>query len=229
MSSPYVPDDIMACGSADYDEERCTFGDAAAPHTAVIVGNSIAMTFVNPIREALGEDWRVVSYGRFGCPFADYALTEAPEMENCSERPDTAIAAINSMSPELVFVAGARPVDAAVSELRKITAPSQLVFLPVPPNSINPQECYTPQSSPSDCVSEQGTDWDVIEQRVIQQAGGIELSVDDWFCFEGLCPAFSGTIPTRIEDGHMTQQYGQRLVPVIREALIDAQVISSPE
>lgn len=222
MAARQAPDDVMACGFSTYDEARCTFGDPAAAQTAVVVGNSISMTFVRPLQLALADSgWKVVSYGMFGCPFADYSIAEVPEgVDGCAERPDAAVEAINRLSPGAVFVIGARPVDAAVAQLRKITVPTRIVYLPPPPQGANVTACYAPISAPADCVTELDDGWDRYEAAIAAQVEGVMLPTADWFCVQGSCPSFAGTTPTKRDLGHMTIQYGERIAPVIREAMI---------
>jgi peptidoglycan/LPS O-acetylase OafA/YrhL len=223
MAARQAPDDVMACGFSKYEQDRCTFGDPAAPHTAFIVGNSISMTFVRPLQSAMSDSgWKVISYGMFGCPFADYSMAEVPaDIEGCETRPDQAVGAINSLNPEIVFVIGARPADAAISQLRKITVSSRIVYVPPPPEGANVTECYSPTSSPADCVTGLDDGWDRYEQAISKSVPGEILPTSEWFCVEDRCPSFADSIPTKRDFSHMSIAYAERIVPVIRESLLE--------
>lgn len=57
MTGGLGPDDIHSCGGADtIDEAACTWGDPKADHTMVVVGNSVALVYVDLLRQVIGTD-----------------------------------------------------------------------------------------------------------------------------------------------------------------------------
>ncbi len=232
IGAQQAPADIMPCGLPNPDFTQCEWGEGDDQHTIMIVGSSISMTYVNAVRSALGEGsgWRVVSRGMFGCPFTDWAVDDLAELSTepvgCAERNDEVVEEINATSPGVVMVSGFWSVAGAQSQLAKLTAEgSRVWFMPGPPQDKNPAECFTPNSSPADCVSVVPDDWAFIEQNT--QSVGVFVDTRPWFCANDQCPAFVGSIPTRVDAVHMTPQYAERLGPVIREYLV-AQNIGFP-
>lgn len=222
MAGRQAADDISDCGGVSYDESACTWGDPKATKTAITVGNSIALTLTGSLRAALGnsDGWNIVSYGMFGCPFANYAT--APNEERpagCKERPDQAVEAINRIKPEVVFVAGTISVENARDQLAKIKIPTKLVFLPTPPFDKDINACYTKLSTPADCVGGFPPNWAQHERILAAATGGIFLDTSPWFCNSGICPSFVGTIPTKMDRVHMSPAYALHIAPIVRESL----------
>ena len=221
MNEPQAPLDVLPCGFAGATEARCTFGGDTAEYTALLVGNSVSMTYVAPIMKALGPRWRVVAYGMFGCPFDDYGREDVSKLgvvpDGCEQRPDDAVEAVNRLAPSVIFVSGVG--SQAKAELAKIAVDTTVMFLPGPPTGeTNVRTCYSPLNPPSECVTTQAPDWAGQERSLVAAVPGSVL-VDswNWFCSERRCPAFVGTTPTRIDVSHMTHEYGERIVPVMRE------------
>ncbi|MDR6199305.1 peptidoglycan/LPS O-acetylase OafA/YrhL [Microbacterium sp. SORGH_AS428] len=216
-----APSDVMPCGSENRVESDCAWGDPAATHTILMVGNSVSMTYVEAVRTAIGNDrgWRVVAWGMFGCPFTDWNVDNINDLdvvpEGCAQRHDQAVDAINSVNPDLVLVSGIGSREGTASQLQKITAQSQVMFMIGPPTDKNPKECFTPTSSPADCVSSLPTDWGGREAAL--STFGERIDTRPWFCHDAQCPPFAGTVPMKMDRAHMTAEYAQRIAPVIRE------------
>jgi peptidoglycan/LPS O-acetylase OafA/YrhL len=229
IAEKQAPADVIRCGSAVRDGDQCVWGDPNAEHTIVTVGNSVSMTYVHALRTALGDNggWRVISYGMFGCPFTDWAVDDITEKTTkqpagCLERHNEAVAAINELAPDIVVASGLGSIEGARSQLEKITADTRVLFMPGPPNEKNPQDCYTPTSAPGDCVSKVQGSWGVTEAALAPF--GTRVDTRPWFCDKGVCPPFAGSIPTKIDNAHMTAEYAERIAPVIREYLVGADV-----
>ncbi|WP_344051881.1 acyltransferase family protein [Microbacterium lacus] len=226
IAEDQAPADIYGCGFVNRDEAGCTWGDPNAAHSIVLVGNSISMTYVQAIRSAIGTDtgWRIVSWGMFGCPFTDWAVDNINEdrqrPSGCDDRHNQAVDAINSMAPDVVVVSGLLSEEGARAQLSKITTSPRILFTPGPPTTENPQDCYTPTSTPTACVSTVPADWAATERKL--EDVGTLVDTRPWFCAFGKCPPFVGTIPMKIDSGHMTAEYADRIAPVIREYLTAA-------
>jgi hypothetical protein len=181
------------------------------------------MTYVAALRAALpAAQWRLTSYGMFGCDFMDIGMYRGSlgDRAGCTTRLNGAVAAIDRIKPDLVFVSGIYTSEAAIAEWRKVTAPSKLVVLPGPPGDTDLHACYTKLSSPSDCVSTVLSDFASGDRDFAQAAGGVFVQSTPWFCYSGECPSFVGTTVTKMDNRHMTPAYAVRIVPVIREDLV---------
>jgi peptidoglycan/LPS O-acetylase OafA/YrhL len=228
ITGPQAPADVMSCGNGTVDESECTWGDPAAPRTMITIGNSLSMTYVAALRAAIGDssDWKLISYGMFGCPFGTEAsvanLSTIPD--GCESRASEAVEAINRINPDVVFVSGT--FKDAATEFAKIDAPSKIVFVQGPPVDKAISECYTPSSSPSDCVGSVRQGWGADEKKLAASVeNGVYVDSVPWFCIDGSCPSFVGGIPMKKDLNHMTPAYAERLGPVIRETLSGAGVL----
>jgi peptidoglycan/LPS O-acetylase OafA/YrhL len=243
-------EEILQCGLiVRYEESKCTFGDPAAEHTAVLVGDSTSMAYVEAIRTALGDDdgWQVKSYGTFGCSFMEPLIwNEDPEVvENCTDRKDAAIDAINELQPDLVFITNtydprvpAGEADAlgpagwkkAMAEIvaRLQGSAGKTVFLAPPPNDVHIALCYSKVSKPADCISHVTDQWATFaraDSEVAADLGAWYVNSVDWFCVDGLCPAFVGRIPTKSDHVHMLPAYAAKIAPVILQELIEQGIL----
>ena len=224
MTGGLGPDDIHACGRADtIDEAVCTFGDPKAKHTVVVVGNSVAMVYVDLLHKVLGDDhgWRVISYGMYGCGFRDMTILAPPAdaQASCRQRPDDAVTAINRLDPDVVVLSGTGNVASADSEIAKLKVKSKLVLLPGPPADKDVNACYTKVSTPADCVSVPDETWGVLESKVASDVGGVYVNSLPWFCVDGKCPAFVGSTPMKLDRFHLTSAYNALITPVVRDQL----------
>jgi peptidoglycan/LPS O-acetylase OafA/YrhL len=226
-----APDDIAGCAGANaVVETDCTWGDRAARHRAVVVGDSVGVTFVPGLRSALGSNngWALTSYAGFGCPFVaartvnpDAGLTKA-----CPGRKQDAVAAIRRIHPDVVFVINSYNVaedyqTTTLPELNMIkSAAGRFVFISAPPFDKVLSECFTPRSTPADCVSSVTSEWTTrlaAEQQLAASVHGEFIDSRPWFCYDDQCPSFVGMTPTKIDQLHMTVQYSVKIAPVIRE------------
>lgn len=242
IGSAQAPPDVFACGvSPLVDPSKCTWGDPGAKKTAIIVGDSEAMTYVNPLRRILvARGWRVKSYGTFGCSFTARLIPnpDAKFLRTCTARKADAVKTINRLQPDLVFITnlyahkalpGTAPMtndELEASTLKivnefKLSA-STVVFLAPPPSDKEISACYTRRSTPYDCVSKISTAWDefaTMDQDMAARVKGVWVDSRPWFCSYDSCPSFVGHTPTKSDAYHMTIEYGQWIAPVIAESL----------
>ncbi|MEG9247993.1 acyltransferase family protein [Arthrobacter sp. Soc17.1.1.1] len=221
LVSPQAPADVMPCGEGVVDESTCTWGDDQAERTAMTIGNSISMTYVEALRSAMGTDsgWKLMSYGMFGCPIADSAAVPVDWAEGCSERLDATVEAINRIEPDVVFVSGVDSAESVKVQLGKVTVPTKFVFLPGPPGDNDLTDCYTRLSSPADCMGELQSDFGQTERNLAADLNGTFVDSSDWFCYQGNCPAYVEGTVMKMDNRHMTPQYANYIGPVIREHL----------
>jgi hypothetical protein len=105
----------------------------------------------------------------------------------------------------------------------------KVVWLSAPPADKNIKECYgTLSSGPADCIGQVTSQWLSIaddEQNLSKSLGGIWIDSQPWFCSQdGVCPAFVGSTPTKLDGSHMSPPYGKKITPVIGESLASAGV-----
>jgi hypothetical protein len=230
MTGGLGPDDIHSCGGADViDEKACTWGDPKAQHTIVVVGNSVALVYVDLLRRVVGNDngWNVVSYGMYGCGFRDMTILVPPPdaQKSCRQRPDDAVAAINRLDPAVVVLAGTGNVESAESEIHKITVKSKLVMIPGPPADKDVNECYSKVSTPADCVSVPEPGWGDLESKVSRDVGAVYVNSQKWVCVDERCPAFVGTTPVKLDRFHLTSAYNALIAPAVREELESRDIV----
>ncbi|THG30770.1 acyltransferase family protein [Naasia lichenicola] len=228
-----TPKEILPCGFITSVESECIFGNAQGPRTIVAVGSSISMTYIETLRTALGDSgWRVIPYGMFGCPFADYSILPESDQgtrEGCGQRPDEAVEAINRLQPDLVFISGILTASNAASEVAKVSSPAtKFVVLPGPPSDKNVAECYTPISHPADCISEVPDQYADADRGLAKRIGATFIDPQMWYCVGGQCPAFVGSFPVKLDAAHITAAYARRIAPVLREFLVQREVIDAP-
>lgn len=240
ISGGQTPRDVGACAepTAPVDESECTWGDPNATKTAFIVGDSVAATYTETIRAALGESsgWELKAYGTFGCFFAE--VKGAETNADCDARRQQATEAINATKPDIVFISnhyegrtlpGAgkltdqtrmESVAAAVSHIERSVG--KVVFIAPPPQDISIEECYTKLSKPADCVGTVIPQFDNtrrMEQQLASRLGAAYFDSEHWFCVLRACPSFAGDIPTRHDRMHMSPAYQLAIAPAFREKM----------
>ena len=250
MAGPEAPPEITACGgTGPLVVRNCTWGDPDADRHAVVVGDSIAMTWVAPLREALGTDngWDVTSLGTFGCTFTDL-LIENPEPEvvqTCEARKSQAIEAIQKLQPDVVFIANTyeprypaswnqpmKPLDWKASMTAMLDrfagAAGRVVFLAPPPLYTDITSCYSKIARPSFCAGTIDPQWRTFataERELADDVGGSFVNPELWFCAEDWCPSFVGSTPTKRDLVHMTPAYQLKVAPALRAELLDQGII----
>ena len=226
-------DDVRRCGSRDRDDAACVWGDPAATRTMVTVGNSLSVVYSRTLRTVVGDrsGWRVVPYGMYACPFGDPAVQPitTDRSTGCADRVEQAVAAINRLKPDVVVLSGVRSVAAVVSQLDKVTVPVRYVVIPGPPEDKDVEDCYTPTSTPGDCVSTVPTGWGQRDQALAAELRGTFVDSRRWFCVGNRCPSFAGTTPIKIDKYHISAEYSDRIAPVVRAELTQRGVLRVKE
>ncbi|WP_454811323.1 acyltransferase family protein [Paenarthrobacter nitroguajacolicus] len=238
-----VPKDILACGleAKLVQQDICTWGDPSATKTAVIVGDSISLTYVETLRSAVGDSsgWQIKSFGTFACAFADERAFGIDTSDACEARNQDATKSIAQIQPDVVFVAHhylerkpagsttAMTSDQWQKALRARLDPllpsaGKIVFLSPPPADKDINECFTKTSVPLDCMSRKPQHWYEIakgEQDLASVIDAVHVDTSNWFCVDDLCPSFARDIPVKMDWAHMSPAYQARLGGVAREQL----------
>ena len=249
VGSSQAPDEVLACGTKELPIGECSWGPDDADRTAVVVGDSIAMTYVGSLRAAL-PDWRVVSLGGFGCTFTTPLISnpDADLQGACPARKDRALETIRELRPDVVLLSHIQSPRQPVGAEEPLTEQQwsketsgffedvvdvvgSFVVVAPPPADKDVNECYTRVSEPEDCVGVVTEQWETratTEQGMARALGGVWLDSSPWFCVDGRCPAFAGTTPTKVDQTHMTPEYAEKIAPVLQEALVEARVVTGP-
>ncbi len=250
-----TPNEVHQCGTTvPLPPESCTWGSATAGTRAVVIGDSVALGYLGPLRQiALDSNrgFQVHSEAQYACYFIEQAISysDQPLVDACARKKELAVNYINSVRPDIVIIshfAGPKrlvstgellsPQDWADS-LRKFidrfrSSTKKIVFIAPPPGGVSISECYGKHSSsPEDCISKVGEGWKSVasaERQLAETIGGEWIDSQPWFCASGrLCPSFVGTTLTKHDVAHMTIEYGEKIRPVILESLTTSGILGS--
>jgi peptidoglycan/LPS O-acetylase OafA/YrhL len=183
MAKAWVPewrDD--ACHDVwEADLSRCLYGDKDSPKTAVLVGDSIAISYMPGLRSALaGSGWKIQSLTLQQCPAINISVLKdkgadgnAPGYPECDKHHEWVKNYLTRLHPDLVIMSsvqetvtrlasGAQGQDAvnawsqATGETLKQFGPlaQKVVLIGPPPKGAVLPWCATTISTPQDCVTE---------------------------------------------------------------------------
>lgn len=224
---------------------RCSYGPANAAKTAVVVGDSIATSWLPALRARLEpRGWRLQVLTRNQCPnplLPLYRSTPTRPFVECTEHKDWVLAQVRALRPELIVMSNAptflnqqvnqpqgaerftqwsQGLGAAIASLRPFT--QRVVVLGPPPRAGNLQSCVTRLSSPADCtlpLDQQWQDLRIAERDAAGREGADYLDPERWFCADGQCPAVVDSTPVYTDGRHLTALYSRRLAPHLGAAL----------
>jgi peptidoglycan/LPS O-acetylase OafA/YrhL len=193
--------------------DRCTWGSGDAPHHAYLVGDSEALSYApafKEIAETSGGQWRITTIGLYGCRFTEAHIQNegAGVMDACPQRKADIAESIRAAAPDLVVVANAYALG---------------VYLAPPPLGHDLGQCYSPVLGPQSCTAPVGSTWTdfaTATEAAAAASGDRFVSSLGFSCYNGLCPAFAGTTPTKYDTVHMTSAYSAKVAPAIRNALV---------
>lgn len=228
--------------------ERCTYGPADAPNTAVVLGDSVSVSWMPGVRAVLEPaGYRVQSLTLGQCPAATMDVSGRGKDESftadCRTHNEWVQQVLAETKPALVIVSTAantvervlpegtpNPENVLATALQQtLTAAkangSRVVVLSPNPRGEGLIDCYTAIASPDNCVSDPPTQYILTTEamRVASAAAGVEfVDTEDWFCAAGRCPAFVGSTPVTFDGTHLTAKYVQHLAPVLAPVLLAA-------
>ncbi|MFG6503099.1 acyltransferase family protein [Microbacterium sp. P05] len=226
--------------------DRCTYGTTESDLTAVVIGDSVSVSWMPGIRAALepaGYSVRSLTYGQ--CPAAiidvsgrgkDDSFTEECRAHNqwvretlAELKPTLVIASSASNTIERVLTSGGEPPEQAFeSALEESFAAAKLngsrvVVLPPNPRGKGLVDCYTAVASPQDCVTDPPAQYLATVAAMKQAATSADVEfveTEGWFCARSLCPAFVGTTPMTFDGTHLTGKYSRELGPLLAPVLL---------
>ena len=225
--------------------DRCRYGDLTAPRTAVVVGDSMATSWLPALRAVLDpREWSVQVLTRNQCPLPRLGFWRERPAERftaCDEHKDWAFARVRALQPDLVVASNSttmldhqqgEPVgDARFDSWRAgmtrtleqlVPHAGRVVLLSPPPRAGNLQACVTRLSRPVDCTTDVAADWRDLrsaERAAAAAAGAGHVDVEHLFCAAGRCPAVVGSTPVYTDGRHLTAAYARRLAPQLGRLL----------
>ncbi|MCY0903569.1 acyltransferase family protein [Arthrobacter sp. H14-L1] len=245
MDGPVTSQDgCNAYDPAAVADTACWYGDLSGTSTAVVVGDSHAAQYVDPLIDVVAPmGWKVRAMVRNGCPFSATPPASADTTyTNCSGQNKTTLQKILDMKPQLVVVggmtadgyeqalhwnwAGGTPdlVRGYVSLLKPLVEAGIKVEVVLD----NPY----PLVSVPDCVQMNGADspkcqlnqpdeartTDPLGEAAAKIPGLGVVDLHDYFCADGTCPAVIGNVLV-YRDNHMTNTFAKTLTGPLGAAL----------
>ncbi len=220
---------------------------AEHPKTAVVIGDSVAASWMPAVQAALVPDgYRVRGLMFANCPISTaHALPRvytATFLHQCDNRRAEMITWAIAAHPDLIVVSnaggyldtlasGAKGPAAqqewqtgVAAALQPLAGHRHLVLLSNPPVGGEIPGCATKLTSPAACRSDIAATYGekaTAERAAAVATGGTLIDTADWFCTTaGQCPAFAGSTLMRIDDTHLTDRYATALAPLMRAALV---------
>lgn len=234
----------MKDGCLDVNESnvaRCRYGPVNAKKHAVIMGDSIAVSFLPGIRRALepkGWDFQLLTMSI--CNNAVSVMHEGRPYAACYAHRAWAVKKVQGLKPDLVILSNFTNIGNIVrssvanneletweagltSTLRLIRADMRAtVVLSPPPTTGRLTTCKTRFNVPAACARSVGRDWDLMsaaERRAANAVGSTYIRTDTWNCYLGACPAVVAGTPVTIDGVHLTAAYSRLLSGVMAEQL----------
>ncbi|ROQ38347.1 peptidoglycan/LPS O-acetylase OafA/YrhL [Frondihabitans sp. PhB188] len=241
--------DVLRCGEADerrIPQEECTWGAADAESTAVLVGDSTAMHYLDSlvgVATSENSGLRLQNRAMFACPFVAVPIRNdtAGILARCAQHNSETVEFLRQSKPDLVIVTNSyqeltdddtgAPVTAErwsgglAEHLGAIPDESKIALLAPPPDEADIVACYTPRSTPANCLTRTQKTWFTrfdSDSTVIEKRTGVVVDPRPMLCASDLCPAFIGTAPVKEDRVHLTTAFAKKIVPAVDELLREA-------
>jgi peptidoglycan/LPS O-acetylase OafA/YrhL len=228
----------MICGDSDAD--------------VLVVGDSMALSYLEGIRLAIASSGlSVAGLGFAACPLFDVAASDNAQTpgfeEACAEARQQMLSYIREIEPSVLVLSaweaglentGLALEDAAqawgagvartLSELREV---SKVVVLAPPPASVDPRECITRVTGPSQCVSTISQQWlaksseELAASRKFDNVEFVDTRL--WFCADDRCPPFVDGDLLRWDRTHLTAEASRELGPLLKAAVLGESIGAS--
>lgn len=245
----YARDEIVdACSNEVYPGvEHCTWGAADAPVSVAIVGDATALDYV-PLFRALADASngrvKVTAMAMYSCPWVDVPVKMGnPSFQAaCPERREQVVENVIALRPSVLIVTNTYLALSHYPEggpvtlgqfgtglenyLHRVSGSVGTIALTAPPMADKDiRECYSPRSSPQECVSTVNEDWKLRATAEVRWARAVPNAV--WvdtrplFCVRNECPAFAAGIPTKFDKVRTTAEYSRHVAAGMAELLAE--------
>jgi peptidoglycan/LPS O-acetylase OafA/YrhL len=225
----------------------CIYGDPDSSNQAVLLGDSVGISWMPAIRAALGDGWAIHVITMMQCPVADVTVlkNDRSPFPACNEFREWSNGQVAEIAPDLLILANAdslgRIVDVPDREAALnvwsegmtsrlaavVPLASKTVVLSPPPIGEDLKSCVTPFNKPSDCSTGLGQGYKNLAQSdrdSVDAVANEKLTYFDtrnWFCdSSSRCAAIIGTTPVRADGAHLTRNYSGTLGPVMATVLL---------
>ncbi|MDV6267092.1 acyltransferase family protein [Rhodococcus globerulus] len=239
-----APDAGCLNPSSFSNSSQCTYGPVSATKTAVVVGDSIGISWMPGVRGALEpEGWKVHGVGISNCPFVDASIAlqnDPSSAQRCNDGRPQIVEQIRQLRPDLVIISDSERgierlstdagssgawTSARTSIIRQIAeSGTRVVILSPNPSGKAVADCVTRNSSPRECVSAIPSVWEKrrgADAAAATATNATFVDTQSWFCLQGQCPIFVANNSVRWDTGHATKQYIESLAPRIAQALLN--------
>ncbi len=228
----------------DVAQPDCVSGDAAAPTTVALVGDSHAAMW-QPALEPYAQErhWRLETMSKVLCPFLDLP-TNSPylgrKFTECEQWRGSVMARLFKEKPQVIVLDMSRRYGAdfgftsydqawldrltlVVKTLRR-TGAKVLVVSQVPdphgtvPTCVSAHMDNAIACAPSraDGLNDAGM---AAESAATAAGGGQYMNLSELFCTAGRCPVIVGNTLVFRDDNHITTEYAQVLAPLLTEMI----------
>lgn len=213
--------------------------------TAVLMGDSYAMTYLPGIRAALEpHGWTVQQFTMGQCPIwtlPEYRRLDGSDFPECLEHQHEAVTLMRELRPDVLILSSAgsrylayreflesdlsddefsrRALGQTLAHLAPLA--DRTVVVQAPPVHADLPSCVTRFSEPSDCttvVPERQMAGDSGERKASEDWEATYLETEAWFCYARRCPAFMGRTPVKA-GGHLTIEFSESLADLFSDAL----------
>lgn len=228
---------------ASTPDDECYYGDLKAGRTAILVGDSHAGQFVDPVAE-LGSrfGWEVRAMVRNGCPFSAAPPSSGTTVYwNCSNQNAISLQKILLLKPKMVIISGMTSygyqqalhwrwahetdlVNGYASLMRPLVDAgiAVRVILDIPYPDFAAPDCVQVNGPASDRCQIHLPDGqprsDALRSAAELVPGVKVLDLTSYFCRDGLCPAVIGNVLV-YRDNHMTNTFAKTLAEPLQAAL----------
>jgi len=224
-------------------KDDCVYGDPAAPKTAVLLGDSTAISYMPAIRAALEPlGYSIRSLTMFSCPAMDVSVNGNTSKicddhhawvydEVRASKPDLVI--MTSLAGSIVKLRSNAEGTAALTEWNDVTTDTvgglmpdagAVVVIAPPLGRDSILDCKTAVSRPADCIATPSETYSafVDSERTAVEALGANahyVQTVPWFCVRNSCPAVIDGVPVTYDGTHLVKEASAQLGGVMGEAL----------
>jgi peptidoglycan/LPS O-acetylase OafA/YrhL len=222
---------------------KCTFGDPAGRTTVALVGDSKAMQWLPALQERARVDgWRIVTYGKSSCAFADSpALLAGRPYPECDAWDDAVARALRADPPDVVVTSGVAryawtpqgarraPLVAGYASRWSGLARAGIPVLVIGDSPISPDDldiCAARHPHHLDActfdaaTAVRGSGLPTQKKAVAAAGDGVRLlDLTPWLCPGGRCPVVVGHVTVNRAGDHVTATYAATLAPQVGQAL----------